>query len=192
MTGGDQFSGNRVMNTNSNFNLRNTGSNLDMNMGANKYKFNENDMNEAKDALKLLKMKMGGGSSMNGGIGQTKSTTNNNFNPNFQGMNQGMNQGMSQGLNGTNNNYRKPFKPTFDNEDSNLIQIDTKKNFMGGRTMGITPSNQSNQNYNNKLNSNVGSRINQNTNNQKLKSQPMQQVNEVVDDRPAFATGATT
>jgi len=131
VTGGDQFSGNRVMNTNSNFNLRNTGSNVDMNMGANKYKFNENDMNEAKDALKLLKMKMGGGSSMNT-IGQTKNTTTNNYNQNFQGTGQGL---------GGNNNYRKPFKPTFDNEDSNPIQIDTKKNFLGGRTMGVTPSN---------------------------------------------------
>jgi hypothetical protein len=184
VTGGDQFSGNRVMNTNSNFNLRNTGNNLDMNMGANKYKFNENDMNEAKDALKLLKMKMGGGGSMPS-IAQNKNTTTNNYNQNFQGMNPG------QGLGG-NNNYRKPFKPTFDNEDSNTIQIDTKKNIMGGRTLGATPSNQTNQNYNNKINSNVGSRMNQNSNNQKIKPQPMQQVNELVDDRPAFATGATT
>ena len=58
------------------------------------------ELNDANESLKLLKLKMGS----NEGIG-----SNNN-------------------LGGNNENYRKPFKPGMGDLDKNLININTNKN----------------------------------------------------------------
>lgn len=117
-----------------------------------KMKYNESDISEAKDALKLFKTKIGG-SSMNGNIGVNKTISSSN----------------SSKQNNANSNYRKPFKPSFSNEeeDSNPIQLDSKKKLQVPRTQMNKPTN---------LNSK-----------QMVKTTP---VKEVEDERPAFVQGS--
>lgn len=106
------------------------------NVGGNK-KFDDNEINEAKESLKLLKMKLGnlGGNSENNF--QSKNTINqsNNYYSN--------NYGNSSSHN-SNTNYRKPFKPNFDNEENaghnfNMKQTSSrpKNNNNYGKKLGI-------------------------------------------------------
>jgi hypothetical protein len=67
-------------------------------------KFNEDEINEAKESLKLLKMKMGNN------FGSMSSGKVNNFD---QGPQFGV-QTMNNGNTGNTGNYRKPFQPNFD------------------------------------------------------------------------------
>jgi hypothetical protein len=126
-----------------------------MNTTKDKLKYNESELNQAKDSLKLFKKKMGE-SSMNGntGLGSRASypTNSNNI----------ANSNMT-----ANNNYRKPFKPNFNNEgeNENAINFETNKRVQVPRTQ------------NNKISNNT-------TKQMPLKTQQMK---EIDDDRPAFA-----
>ncbi len=126
-----------------------------MNTTKDKLKYNESELNQAKDSLKLFKKKMGE-SSMNGnvGLGSRGSYPINN--------NPIANSNMT-----ANNNYRKPFKPNFNNEEENenAINFETNKRVQVPRTQ------------NNKINNNT-------TKQMPLKTR---QVKEIDDDRPAFA-----
>ena len=186
----DPYVGSRVMNTNSNFNSRPSANNNDMNMGNSKYKFNENDMNEAKESLKLLKMKMGGGMSNMSNMTNTGNIGINKPNNNIMGVNTFQGNGLSNNINNTvgNSNYRKPFKPTFENENNNdRIQIDTTKKVVGGRTMGGGVSQMPQTKKVSNINSNIGKKIPEN--NKNMITQPKFQIQELEDDRPAFASG---
>jgi hypothetical protein len=126
-----------------------------MNMTKDKMKYNESELNEAKDSLKLFKKKIGE-SSINGNLGMGS-----------RGSNQINNKPMPTSTITANSNYRKPFKPSFANEEEseNTINMDTKKRVQ-------VPRNQTN-----KVNSNT------------IKQMPLktQQIKDIDDDRPAFA-----
>lgn len=157
--------------TNTNFNKMggNMGGNMGgmNNMGNSKYQnFDPNEVNEAKDHLKLLKMKMGGGL---GGLGGAGGGVSNTIGYGGASLNNMSNTG----------NYRKPFKPSFGNEENNNIQMDTNKKISSTGKFGQnTQLNYGNSKKNLALN-NKPSGMKTNTNRR-------QQVNyeEVEDNRP--------
>ncbi len=160
--GGDNFVNRNInQNTNSNFNMRNTN----VGMNNNKYKFDEKEMNEAKESVKLLKMKFGGGMSSQNEINRNMSGgSSNNFG----------NQGMAQNSN-VNGNYRKPFKPSFENNEFEQLQVESKR-VMGGKTNNPVVNNS-------KFGNNLTITNKTNTNNN-FKKQVIQEIEDV---RPAVA-----
>ena len=85
--------------------------NLNNNTNSNKFqKYDENQLSEAKESMKLLQVKMGSHIANPSLGGTLKNTTNT----------------MNTLSNNNNNNYRKPFKPNFENENMH-IQIDSNK-----------------------------------------------------------------
>lgn len=157
--------------TNTNFNRNN------INTGGTK-KFDENEINEAKESLKLLKMKMGNN------LGGNNTNTNN----------------FDMGNNTGNGNYRKPFKPNFGGGDNHedQIKMESTKKVMGGGLKNNSNNNiQNNQmsygNSKKNLVSNTSNTSNtKNVGNKNVKMDNNLKNNnfhyeEVVDDRPAIA-----
>ena len=159
---------------------------MNSNMNSNKIqKFDENQLNEAKASMKLLQNKI-----------------ENNYGNSNQG---GPIYNMGNNMNSlNNNNYRKPFKPNFENDDMQ-INIDPNKNFQGINS-GVNRMNTKNQfggGVGNTGNKNTGGRVTNTTSSQRnheIKGNnkiPQNQKNnmnfyheEPEDDRPAFAKTA--
>jgi hypothetical protein len=176
---------------------------MNSNTNSNKFqKYDENQLNEAKESMKLLQTKMGnnlGSSNLGGSLKNTNINCNNiNFNNNLGNNN-----------NNNNNNYRKPFKPNFENDNMH-IQIDSNKNLPGTAGMnrinsknhlaGVGPSSYKNPGNNRISNTSnthrnypENNQDNRTISNQKGKNIPPQNNNpmfnyeEADDDRPAFA-----
>ena len=170
-------------------------------------RLNDQDVNEAKESLKLLKQKVN--------INST-STTNK-----FSGLSNnlgGLNNNININVPNTSHNYRKVFKPNLgmneNNEATSKIssQQSIKQTSFPSKTSNFTMNNNSNNNemlrntnttnkfnYNSSKNSSAStteSRINKNVINPNFGQPPMKkngakkfQIDEIEDDRPAFAQG---
>jgi hypothetical protein len=168
-----------------------TSSRLNRGMtNTNTQKFNHNEINEAKESLKLLSIKMGSFGNTGNGVGVgagvgVKTTTHrggNDFNSNKFSNHQQMNshnnqlkQTNQQQMNpkhNTANTYRKPFQPQFEEqENKNYHNINSKGN-------KFEVANNGNYNHTSKVTTS------QKPMNTRLPHR--HEVEEVEDDRPAF------
>jgi len=99
--------------------------NMNSNPINNKFqKYDENQINEAKESMKLLQSKIGSNLGQTY-LGASSKNTGNNLNYNSGNSNNNNNYN-----NSNNSNYRKPFKPNFESENMQ-IQVDTLKNMPG-------------------------------------------------------------
>jgi hypothetical protein len=165
-------------------------------------KFNDEDMNEAKASLKLLKQKA------------TTNTTNK-----FSGLSNnlgGLNSNLNINVPNTSHNYRKVFKPNLNSNENNEVMSkvtsqtqkhdnfptkgvypNSNSNTMKNNTMSSNSNNNNKFNYNSsKTNNVVESRINTNKINPVFQQPIMKKgskfkIEEVIDDRPAFVEGSS-
>jgi len=164
-------------------------------------KFEKEDINEAKESLKLLKQKINTNNTMNKFSGL--SNTLSGLNPNNNNIN----------IPNTSHNYRKAFKPNLNNNDINLetanklhsqtLKQNNNNNFPSKDGYASNNNNKgysSNTSQGNKFSynsakPNIESRINKNSINPVFSQPPMKKgearfkIEEVDDDRPAFAQG---
>lgn len=148
-------------------------------------KFDENEINEAKEHLKLLKMKLSSGTSNDTTNGFSSSNKTNS----------------TMGSNSNNNNYRKPFKPFSNDYDNNEIKIDTGKKVLNDygnkpKDSMVNNRNNSKSHFTGGTNNTYGGKdigkpikaVNNKLNQQiNIKSNPKTfQYEEIEDDRPAI------